>query len=53
MTGHLKVDGTPNIDISLHYIKPGEEEKVASLGVCGVSVLSKRYRKNDSYYFEY
>jgi site-specific recombinase XerD len=25
IAGHLKVDGTPNIDMTLRYIKPGEE----------------------------
>lgn len=31
IAGHLKADGTPNIDMTLRYIKPGEEEKADAM----------------------
>jgi hypothetical protein len=31
IAGHLKSDGTPNIDMTLRYIKPGEEEKAGAM----------------------
>jgi integrase/recombinase XerD len=31
IAGHIKADGTPNIDMTLRYIKPGEEEKADAM----------------------
>ncbi|WLR44457.1 site-specific integrase (plasmid) [Bacillus carboniphilus] len=31
IAGHLKTDGTPNVDMTLRYIKPSEEEKANAM----------------------